>query len=624
MMVPEMDLSLAPQPISLEILRLKYAAAGERDADGIRHRVARALAARESDPSHWEQVFYRVQGAGFVPGGRISAGAGTGLQTTLVNCFVQPLGDSLCGWEGDIPGIYPALCEVAETLSRGGGVGLDFSPLRPRGALIHSTQTLASGPVPFMRLFDRSCETLVCAGARRGAQMAVLRADHPDIEAFIQAKDLPGELSNFNLSVAATDTWLEAAEGCRPIDLVHPAEPGPSLKASGAYRRADGLWVYGRRDARGLLDALVARAYDHGDPGLLFIDHINRENNLGYLETIRATNPCGEQPLPSYGCCCLGSFDLTRFVVRPFCAEAHFDFDALRSLVPAAVRLLDNVLDLTPWPLSGQRREAMAKRRIGIGVMGLGDTLILLGLPYDSDGARGMAAAITRELRDAAYQASVDLARERGPFPLFEAEPYDRGPFIRRLPERLRAGIRSHGIRNSHLLSIAPTGTIALAFGDNLSNGIEPAYAWVYRRWVRFGETTRDYRILDPAYRRFRSRFGAVAPLPRAFTSALEVEPSGHLGMVAAVAPYVDAGISKTLNLAPEVPLEGLADLYLEAWRLGLKGLTSFRSSPQRTGVLSTELPEDPGTGVHPVWVEPRGEAGCPACDPSHPASAPG
>lgn len=612
---------LPPQAISVDTLRRKYAAPGEMDADAVRRRVARALAVDEPDPARWERVFYEIQVAGFIPGGRINAAAGTRLQTTLVNCFVQPLGDSIGGREQGIPGIYPALQEAAETLRRGGGVGYDFSPLRPKGALVHSTASLASGPVSFMRLFDRSCETLESAGARRGAQMAVLRVDHPDIERFIRAKDAPGELTNFNLSVAATDAFLEAVVADGAIELVHPAEPGTDLKAAGAYRRADGLWVYGRRKARELFETLVGRAYHRGDPGLLFIDRINGENNLNGLETIRATNPCGEQPLPPYGCCCLGSFDLTRFVRRPFSTGSRFDFEALGALVPGAVRLLDNVLDLTLWPLPQQRAEALAKRRVGLGFTGLGDALILLGIPYDSDPARETAAAIARTLRDAAYQASVDLARERGSFPAFDADRFGEAPFVRRLPPRLREEIRVHGIRNSHLLSIAPTGTISLAFADNASNGIEPAYAWSYRRRVRVGEESQDYQVLDPAYRSFRARFGEDRPLPQAFVSALELEAAGHLGMVAAVVPYVDAGVSKTLNLAPDYPFEGLAGLYLQAWRFGLKGLATFRSSAERAGVLSAQAPEGPGDDAPRPEDGSWGAAGCASCDVAPPGS---
>jgi ribonucleoside-diphosphate reductase alpha chain len=472
-----------------------------------------------------------------------------------------------------------------------------------------------------MRLFDRSGEILESAGARRGAQMAVLRADHPDIERFIQAKDEPGELANFNLSVAATDAFLEAVVQDRSVELIHVAEPGAALKAAGAYRREDGAWVYGQRKARMLLELLVGRAYRHGDPGLLFIDRINAENNLGYLESIDATNPCGEQPLPPYGCCCLGSFDLTRFVRGAFDPGARFDFEALRALVPAAVRLLDNVLDLTLWPLPEQRVEALGKRRIGVGFTGLGDALILLGLEYQGGAAREIAAAIARTLRDAAYSASIGLARERGPFPAFEPEQYRRAPFIRRLPQGLQSQIRGHGIRNSHLLSIAPTGTISLAFADNASNGIEPAYAWSYRRRVRVGEEIREYLVLDPAYRRFRARFGVDVPLTEPFVSALEVDAAGHLSMVAAVAPYVDAGISKTLNLAPDYPEAGLVDIYLQAWRLGLKGFATFRSSADRSGVLDARDLAGSGDYATPYEQEPRSGPRCPRCDSDGPGA---
>ncbi len=600
---------MKPEPISIDTLRRKYAAPGETDADAVRRRVARALAAGERDPGYWERAFLGVQEAGFIPAGRINAAVGTELKATLVNCFVQPVGDSISGREDGWPGIYPALQEAAETLRRGGGVGYDFSRLRPKGALVHSTRSLASGPVSYMRLFDRSCETLESAGARRGAQMGVLRADHPDIERFIAAKDAQGELTNFNLSVAADDAFMNAAAENREIHLVHVAEPGPALKAAGAYQRRDGLWVYRRVAAGALFDALTERAYRYGDPGVLFLDSIARENNLAYCETILATNPCGEQPLPAYGGCCLGSFDLTRFVLRAFEPDARFDFDALATRVPAAVRMLDKVLDVTDWPLPEQAAEARHKRRIGLGFTGLGDALILLGLRYDSGQARDVAALIARTLRDAAYRASVELAWEKGPFPLFDRDRFGESPFVRRLPADLQQAIHAHGIRNSHLISIAPAGTISLAFAGNVSNGIEPAYAWTYRRRVRIGEGTVAYQVQDHAYRRYRARFGEASALPPAFVSALDVEVAGHLGMVAAVAPYVDAGISKTVNLAADYPFDRFKDLFFRAWRLGLKGAAAFRSNGIRPGVLTA------GSSESAVDLEPGSGARCPSCD---------
>lgn len=602
---------LKPQPISADTLREKYAAPGEADADAVRRRVARALSRGERDPVPWEDAFFAAQASGFVPGGRINAGAGRELAVTLINCFVQPVGDSVSGSEAGRPSIYAALQQAAETLRLGGGVGYDFSAIRPRGALVHSTRSRASGPVSYMRVFDRSCETVESAGARRGAQMGMLRVEHPDIQAFLHAKDEPGELANFNISVSAGDDFLRAVSEGRELELVHEAEPSAELIETGAYRRDDGLWVYRRIPARKLLDDLLERAYRHGDPGMVFIDTINRENNLAYTEQIVATNPCAEQPLPPYGCCCLGSIDLTRFVREPFGAAASFDFEAFTRLVPTAVRMLDDVLDVTHWPLPEQEAEARRKRRIGLGFTGLGDALLMLGLHYDSDPARETAAAVARRLRDAAYRASVDLAREKGAFPLFDAERYGESPFIRRLPEELQERIHTHGIRNSHLLSIAPTGTISLAFADNASNGIEPAYAWSYRRRVRtLGGGTRDYRVEDHAYRLFRERFGRDARLPAHFVSALEIGVRGHMAMVAAVTPYVDSSVSKTVNVAADYPFAEFEDLYLDAWRRGLKALATFRPNEHRESVLSAGEDHDPpDTGL------PCPECGRPALE---------
>jgi ribonucleoside-diphosphate reductase alpha chain len=608
------------QPISLDTLQQKYAVAGETGADAVRRRVARALARCERDPASWERTFFEIQTAGFLAGGRINAAAGTERKTTLINCFVQPVGDSVSGSAGGRPSIYVALQQAAETLRRGGGVGYDFSTIRPKGALVHSTRSHASGPVSYMQVFDRSCETVESAGARRGAQMGILRVDHPDIQEFVHAKDHAGVLENFNISVAASDAFMQAVANDREIDLVHEAEPAPELVSAGAYRRDDGLWVYRRIRARVLFDDLLDRSYRHGDPGVIFIDTINRENNLRYAEHIEATNPCAEQPLPPYGCCCLGSIDLTRHVREPFSAHAWFDFEACERLVPAAVRLLDNVLEATYWPLPEQQDEARRKRRIGLGFTGLGDTLIMLGLHYGDDSARNIAATIARRLRDTAYRASTELAREKGPFPLFHADHYGESPFIRRLPEDLQEAIRLHGVRNSHLLSIAPTGTISLAFADNVSNGIEPAYAWTYRRLVRVvGGGVRDYRVEDHAWRLYRARFGEHATLPGPFVSALEIGVDAHMAMVAAVTPFIDSSISKTVNVAANYPYAGFRNLYLKAWRFGLKALATFRPSKGRAGVLSADAPDrEPGSGLHcPQCGSPklRRIDGCNYCD---------
>lgn len=584
---------MKPQIISSDILQEKYAQRDEQGANAIRRRVARALAACENTVGDWERLFFTAQANGFIPAGRINAAIGTSLNATLINCFVQPVGDSISGLDDHgRPGIYTALQQAAETLRRGGGVGYDFSSIRPQGALVRGTQSKASGPLSYMRVFDRSCETVESAGARRGAQMGVLRVDHPDIETFVRAKDKPGELTNFNISVSMSDLFMRAVIDDAIVELLHDAEPYDTAGNGTAYRRADGCWVYRRLPARQVFDAISARSYHHGDPGMIFIDTVNRENNLYYTEHIDATNPCAEQPLPPYGCCCLGSIDLTLFVRHPFTADAYFDYKALATLVPVAVRMLDNVLDASVWPLEAQKREAEAKRRVGLGFFGLGDCLIMLGQRYDSELARHTAATIARRMRDEAYRASVQLAKEKEPFPEFDAVLFLRSAFVQRLPEELQEAIRRHGLRNSHLLSIAPTGTISLAFADNASNGIEPAYSWCYARKKRLRERkTRTYRVEDHAYRLYRERFGNHAPLSEAFVSALEIGVGDHMRMVAAVAPYVDSSISKTVNVPIDQTFAEFKDLYLDAWRLGLKALSTFRPNVERDSVLSTRLP---------------------------------
>ena len=602
MPVPATKISLCPvQPISQDVLAEKYLKPGETDIEQLYQRVAKALAGAEKSElqQEWEQKFLVNLRAGAIGAGRIMSAGGTDIQATLINCFVQPVGDAIQGTDDEgYPGIYEALREAAETMRRGGGVGYDFSRIRPKGAKVKGTHSIASGPCSYINVFDQSCSTVESAGARRGAQMGVLRIDHPDVLEFITAKRTPGRWNNFNVSVGVTDAFMQAVADDAEWELVHKAKPGRKLLDNGASQRADGQWVYRKMPARELWNTIMQSAYDFAEPGILFLDQINRDNNLHYCETIAATNPCGEQPLPNYGCCDLGPVILTRFVRNPFGVGGApgFDFEAFEQAVAVQVRALDNVLDVTWWPLPQQREEAQAKRRIGVGFTGLGNTLSMLCLRYDREDGREMAARIAERMRNAAYRASVELAKEKGAFPKFDAAAYlGGGSFASRLPDDIKDGIKKYGLRNSHLLSIAPTGTVSLAFADNASNGIEPAFSWSYTRKKRESDgSTSEYTVEDHAYRLYRALHGTTrdTPLPAYFVNALEMTAADHVAMMQAVQPYIDTSISKTVNIPADYPYEDFKDLYHHAWRAGLKGLATYRPNNILGAVLETSAPK--------------------------------
>ena len=605
--------ALPAQPISDDVLQEKYLKPGEHGVQDLFARVARALASVEplAVRAEMEARFLDNLYAGAIGAGRIMSAAGTDIQATLINCFVQPVGDCIQGFDDEgYPGIYEALREAAETMRRGGGVGYDFSRIRPKGARVRATASVASGPCSYINVFDQSCATVESAGARRGAQMGVLRIDHPDVVEFITAKRTPGRWNNFNVSVAVPDAFLQAVAQDHPWQLVHRAQPGVEHMAQGAHQREDGQWVYQTLPARELWDTIMRSAYDFAEPGILFLDRIEQDNNLRALETISATNPCGEQPLPPYGCCDLGPLILTAFVRNPFHAggPAHFDFDAFERSAAVQVRALDNVLDLTFWPLPQQQQEAQAKRRIGVGFTGLGDALVMLGLRYNSSEGRAMAAQIAERLRNTTYAASIELAQARGAFPLFDAGTYlENGTFASRLPEPLKQAIRQYGIRNSHLLSVAPTGTVSLAFADNASNGIEPAFSWTYTRKKRQADgTTQSYEVQDHAWRVYKALGGNTDHLPEAFVTALSMSAHDHIAMMQAVQPFIDTAISKTVNVPANFPYEDFKDLYMQAWRARLKGLATYRPNAILGSVLE----------VTPAPAASEAPASAPAIDP--------
>lgn len=572
-------------------------------------RVARALASVEQEQSgKWEREFYRaLEGFRFIPGGRILAGAGTPHKVTLFNCFVMGT------IEDSISSIFENLKEGALTMQQGGGVGYDFSTLRPKGSLAKSSNNISSGPVSFMNVWDAMCATMISTGARRGAMMATLRCDHPDIMDFIQAKQLPGQLTNFNLSVLVSDAFMQAVRKDDDWPLVFPDR---ALSDNGneeqlLFRRWSGTdtpvacRVFETIKARELWESLIESAYASAEPGVLFIDRINELNNLKYCEYITATNPCGEIPLPPYGACDLGSINLTQFVKQPFSPGSGIDWKGIRMTTKTAVRMLDNAITASDFPLPKQQDKALQSRRIGLGITGLADALIMLGLHYGSPEARSLAENVMSEICNNAYIASTELARQKGPFPLYVEEAYLNSPFIRRLPKSIQSRIQERGIRNSHLLSIAPTGSISI-LANNVSSGLEPVYDFTYKRRMLNRDGTGNTReVTDYAYRLWE-RNHQGRPLPDFFVDARALSPRDHLKMQAVLQKHVDNAISKTINIPETYPFEPFKNIYRLAYDEGLKGCTTFRPN-EITGAILESMDEG-ATHIHCCSLEREGD----------------
>jgi len=551
-------------------------------------RVARALAAIEQDPKGWEEKFFAIlEDFKFLPGGRIQAGASVPRNVTLFNCFVMG------AIEDSMPGIFRSLQEAALTMQEGGGVGIDFSTLRPRGTPAKAAGNIASGAVSFMHIWDAMCGTILSTGARRGAMMATLRCDHPDIEEFVAAKQKSGQLRRFNLSVQVTDDFIAAVRRNELWPLLFPAsafhDDGEMVLRE--WPGKDGsvpCRVVRRVNARQLWDRILRSTYDYAEPGVLFIDRINHLNNLWYRERISATNPCGEIPLPPYGACDLGSLNLTRFVLAPFTSEARIDLQSVEHTTAIAVRFLDNVIDVSRFPLPLQAENARGSRRIGLGITGLADTLVMLGLTYGGAESLTLAANVMRSICHAAYRASIALAKEKTSFPYFERDRYLEGAFIQRLPDDIRAGIAGAGIRNSHLLAIAPTGTVSL-LAENISSGLEPIFAGSYERNVLSEDgTAKAFMLTDYALDLWQRAADSRTGAPKGFVTAGDLPVSAHLEMQAVLQPFVDNSISKTINVPNNTPFDDFSQIYDVAYDRGLKGCTTFRSNPT-TGAVLTE-----------------------------------
>ena len=541
-------------------------------------RVAKSLASAEKDPEYWEPIFYDVlQSFGYIPAGRINAGAGTDRNVTLFNCFVMgTIDDSLYG-------IMDGLKEAALTMQAGGGIGYDFSTLRPSDAPVKGVAATASGPLSFMNVWDAMCRTIMSAGVRRGAMMATMRVDHPDIFKFIDAKRDATQLRMFNLSVLVTDDFMQAVKDNAKFDLTFGGK------------------VYRTVSARGLWDHITQATYAYAEPGVIFIDRINKDNNLNYCETIAATNPCGEQPLPPYGACLLGSINMAA-MLHP---DGSIDYEKLKRHVSIAIRMMDNVIDVSKFPLPQQEKEAKDKRRVGLGVTGLADALALSGIVYGSDDAVAKTEEIMKFIARVAYLTSIDLAKERGAFPLFDTDKFLASGNMLRMDDDIRDAVATYGIRNALLTSIAPTGTISL-YAGNVSSGIEPIFALEYDRKVmqkdgsKVTETVRDYAV--DKWRRDNGN----EKLPASFVTAQTLMPIDHVKMQAAAQKWVDSSISKTINCPEDIAFDDFKNVYMQAWELGCKGCTTYRPNDVTGSVLEVKSEPIEDGGACEIRVDPE------------------
>ena len=568
--------------ISEEIHKMKYRSVGDTFKEAMT-RVADALKDGEEHFEAFRGILYNMR---FLPAGRVQSAMGAPRRVTPYNCFVSMT------IEDSMHGIMEAAANAAKTMQLGGGIGYDFSTLRPHGSLIRSLDSKSSGPMSFMGIFDAVCKTIASAGHRRGAQMAVLRVDHPDIETFIRAKNNSTELTQFNMSVGVTDEFMQAVKDDADFDLVFEGQ------------------VYRTVSASALWDDILRSTWDWAEPGILFIDRINKKNNLHYCETIAATNPCGEQPLPPNGACLLGSFNLVKYVKHNGIQSgdrATFDFDKLKADIPHVVRAMDNVVDRAVYPLPAQEKEAKDKRRMGLGVTGLANAIEALGFPYGSPDFMDTMEEIMRTIRDGCYRASIDLAKEKGPFPLYSHKFLDSG-FAETLPGDIRNDIGEYGIRNSHLLSVAPTGTISLS-ADNVSSGIEPVFSHYYDRTIQTFDGPRVERVEDYGVREFGVK-GMAADALSVFD---------HVRVLNLASKYVDSACSKTCNVGDDVTWEQFKDVYMQAYDGGSSGCTTFRASGKRFGILNASTSEDAAieTVVEPDAFVDEKEGGACYFDPA-------